>query len=115
MVILARARLPICGHISLLVAVEPVNGQHDCECLHLLAGVAFSLDLGDIGRRDFPPVQFVPINLSKPSVGENIGRSSTQVTVSLSEVPDQEVPQEFFGESIEVRGIPDLACYDLSR
>lgn len=46
---------------------------------------------------------------------KNVGGARAQVTVALSEVSHEQILEEFLGESIKVRGIPDLSSDDLRR
>lgn len=54
-----------------------------------LASVSFAVNLGHIWSRDFAPVQLVPVDFCEPPMGKYIRRARSQITVSLSEVPDQ--------------------------
>lgn len=70
-IILTLTRLSISGNISLLIAVKPVISEGE-QC-YSLAGITFSLDLWDVGRRNLSPVKLIPIHLGEPPVCKDVG------------------------------------------
>lgn len=81
---------------------------------NILAGIPLAFNLRNIGRWNFSPVQFIPVDLGEPGVGKNVGGASTQVSVPLGEITNEQVLQQLFGQAVEVRGVPDLSSDDLS-
>ena len=79
MIVRTRAHRAITTDIGLLVAVESVDAlvMQKTQPMDSLARVAFSFNLRHIRRRDFAPIQLVPVDFRKPTVREDVGRAGT--------------------------------------
>lgn len=73
---------------------QSVNRPEKLSLSHSRASVAIPSDFGQEGGRDLSCLQFIPVHLSEPWMGEDIACTVSEITKSLCRVALHELPYE---------------------